>query len=117
METISSTKPKAKKQHTCNWCGGIIEVGDVYERQFLKDDGVYVWKNHTKCSDIAWKLKMFDFCDEGVTEDDFCEFIQEEFNNLHRDKDELFYESEDFVIPPFLEQLDYVCNYHLSGTH
>ena len=96
METISSTKPKARKEHKCNWCGGIIKVGEIYERQFLKYDEVYVWKNHIICSEIANKLLMFENYDEGLDDSDFCEHIKEEFHNIQT--------TDDYKTPDFLEE-------------
>lgn len=35
MEILSNTKPKARKQHKCNFCGLPIEVGEIYIYQSL----------------------------------------------------------------------------------
>jgi hypothetical protein len=47
---------------------------------------------------------MHDNCDEGVTNEDFYETIKEEFHNLQT--------TEDYEIPDFYGQLDFVCNKH-----
>lgn len=109
METVSEIKVvKARKLHRCSWCGGIINIGEKYQTATYKDDEIYVWKNHIRCMDIAQELKMFDECDGyGVTEEDFCEFIKDEYSNI---MDKL--EDETTPVPGFLEQLNFVCEHH-----
>ena len=105
METIRITKPKARKEYRCDWCGQTIKVGEVYGRQTLSNNGeIYEWKNHIRCSKIATKLRMFDECDEGLDDDHFQEWIGEEFKELKGNKIE--------KLPKFAEQLDFVCKYH-----
>lgn len=110
METISSNLVKARKNHTCDWCGGKIEVGTTYRKQFLKDDEPYTWKNHIYCEEIASCLDMFD--DGGVTESDFVENIQQEWHRIMSKEHNELYESKDFKIPKFMEQLDFVIKHH-----
>lgn len=31
--TLKFNHPIARKEHVCNWCGGVIPVGEKYERQ------------------------------------------------------------------------------------
>lgn len=71
VETISREQRKARKTHTCDYCGGKIEVGEVYDYSFCKFDDVYSWKAHLKCVAVADEL--WDYIDplEGMTEDDF----------------------------------------------
>jgi hypothetical protein len=109
-------KVKAKKKHVCNYCCGAILPGETYERYTLKYDDLYTWKAHPRCTEIAEKLRMFDECDygDGLTADDFQECIYEEFNVIWNEKDLDYYESDDFVIPKFQEQLDFVCNHYLQ---
>lgn len=116
MDTLSRLKPKATREHKCDWCNGIINKGEIYEKTNFKYEGVFTWKNHIKCSEIAGKLNMFDNCDEGLSSDDFKEYINIEFCEIWRKKDIEFYESKDFKIPSFLEQLDFVCNFHLKKS-
>ena len=110
MEIISTSKQKARKQHTCDWCELPIEIGTIYERQVCKDDEIFVWKNHISCAEIAHKLKMFDsYWDEGLGANDFQEQITEEYKNLMILADESF-----SVLPPFKHQLEYVVAHHLK---
>ncbi len=83
MEIIESGKHIARKEHICNFCGGVINIGEEYEYQKNKfDNEFYTWKTHLKCSDIANELNMYDDCDEGLTADDFSEYISEAIYNL-----------------------------------
>jgi len=113
MQTLSIEKPKAKKQHKCDFCGLIIEVGEVYELQKNASEGtLYSWKSHLSCNEIASKLDMFDNCDEGVTGEDFKEYIREEYQNIMISKFNEIYESRDFSFPIFEEQLSFVKTHH-----
>lgn len=72
VETISQKNIKARKPHSCNYCGDVIESGEVYNHAVMKFDGeVYTWNSHLKCLHIASEL--WDFIDplEGMTEYDF----------------------------------------------
>lgn len=104
MDTLCTKIQKAKKDHKCNFCGFVIPKGTNYQYQAIKGDYFYTWKSHLRCLDIAGKLKMWNDCDEGVTEEDFYEIIKEEFHKLQT--------TEDYIIPDFKGQLDFVCNEH-----
>lgn len=114
MITLDSKQRIAKKRHKCNFCNGIIEIGEKYDWSKNVFDGViYEWKNHISCGQIASKLNMYDWCDDGVTEEDFRESIQEEYHNIMSTEYREMYESSDFRIPPFCIQLDFVKRKHL----
>jgi len=83
METLSYQKEvKANKEHRCNFCGDKIRKGETYYSSTHKHDGeVYEWKTHVHCANLADRLKMYENCDEGVTEDDF----QETIHHFHDD--------------------------------
>jgi basic membrane lipoprotein Med (substrate-binding protein (PBP1-ABC) superfamily) len=113
MQTLSIEKPKAKKQHKCDFCGLIIEIGEVYELQKNVSEGtLYSWKYHLSCNEIASKLDMFDNCDEGVTGEDFKENIRTEYQDIMISKYNEIYESKDFSFPIFAEQLSFVKTHH-----
>jgi hypothetical protein len=110
METISFTTPKARKEHTCDWCNEKIKVGETYTRAFCKENDVYVWKNHIHCEKIAQKLKMFD--EGSVCEDIFNETIREEYIRIMEIHHSEVFNYEHFRYPNFKEQLDFVCSFH-----
>jgi len=89
---ISSSSPVARKDHRCNYCGGVIPKGEKYNRDFLIYDYPYSWKNHFRCGMIASKLSMFDDCDEGV--------------NIPSYNGEIFAEMEKFILDTFLKEYE-----------
>ena len=70
-EIISECDRKARKPHVCNYCGQIINPGEVYTHAVLKYDDVYGWNSHKKCDFIASALWEYIDPDEGMTEEDF----------------------------------------------
>lgn len=78
MKTIRNSTPKAKKEHTCDYCGGKIEIGEVYDYQFNVDGGdTWSWKNHQRCFQLCRDLDMFYDIYEGVNSDYFWESVFE----------------------------------------
>lgn len=74
LDLISQTERKARKDHTCNYCGEKIEKGETYRSAFLKDGGdVYQWKGHLRCNIIATALWRYIDPDDGMQEEDFQE--------------------------------------------
>ena len=67
MKVLRDKTPVARKEHRCNFCGGVISVGEKYNRQTNVYDGrVDDWVSHCECSKLACELDMFDDCDEGL---------------------------------------------------
>lgn len=114
METLQNSKPtKANKSHKCDYCNQLIEKGSVYMCSTHVYEGeIYKWRTHNYCAEIVTKLDLWSFCDEGVTQEDFIESIKEEFNQIMIKTDLEKYESKEFVIPKFNEQLTFVLNHH-----
>lgn len=46
---------KARKEHRCDECGGIIAKGETYSTATYKYDDVYTWKQHLRCSEFQKK--------------------------------------------------------------
>jgi len=84
METLTDPKEvKAIKEHSCNFCGTRINIGEIYIKSTHKHDGeVYDWKTHKYCAEIAMRLKMYDDADEGITMDCFMETIDCKHDDL-----------------------------------
>lgn len=117
MNTISSKKQKARKEHKCNWCNCKILVGEIYRYQFIEFYGdTYAWKNHIHCEEIASKLKMFDYADYGVDEENFRETISEQFILIMEHHQSEVFNYEHYQYPSFEEQLKYVCEMHGIDT-
>lgn len=85
--TLSYTNYKARKEHKCSFCGGIIPIGMIYQKQVIvHDGGLYTWKSHYRCLKLVDKLRMHDHCDEGVTSEDFYESVKERYNDFIKDE-------------------------------
>lgn len=59
MEVLNECISKARKDHRCEYCGGIIHKGDKYMRQTNVDDVIYTFK----CHDICHTLSSY-LCDD-----------------------------------------------------
>ena len=104
---------KAIKNHKCNYCLQLIEKGSFYNRSTHVFEGnIYDWKSHIHCSEIASKLNMHDYADQGVTSDQFIETIQDEYLEIISRTQEQLYENEYFIYPKFAEQLRFVLDYY-----
>ena len=115
MELIGSPiNRKARKKHLCDWCLCNINIGEIYGIQTINYDGLYKWKYHIKCLDIAIKLKMFDDCYDGLSSEYFIDYIINEFYEIHRHLNSDIYKSKDYKFISFEEKLDFVCNYYLK---
>lgn len=100
-----SLTEKARKEHTCNYCNGKINVGEPYIKEFLKEsDYTYQFKMHPKCMFIANELyDWFDPSGNGIDSDGFSDmchsFLQdfvcpncEKFNKeINECDDDLFW--------------------------
>lgn len=57
MEILRNVQPTARKEHKCEYCGGIIHVGEKYDRQTNVFDGrIYDWICHIECTQLAYEL-------------------------------------------------------------
>ncbi|MDB0600304.1 hypothetical protein PL373_13270 [Tenacibaculum maritimum] len=115
METLTNTTPKARKEHQCNFCGGIIEKGEVYQSQTNVYEGdIYTWKSHTTCQQIVRELNMFEEADDnGVCDGMFSEYINETYSNLTDT------ETGELMILPkttFQERLSFVKQHYLKTS-
>ncbi len=83
METFDHGTRKARKEHRCSYCDGIIEKGEEYNYSVHKMDDVYTWKAHKHCSELTELLNM-EFGDEGLTDEDFYEYVNDYFHNFEK---------------------------------
>ena len=99
MEILDQKIRVAKKNHKCCFCGMEIAIGEKYEWQKNIFEGqLYEWKNHISCGEIASKLGMYKNDDgDGITKEDFVEYINEEYN--------LLTDPEGKILPPFKDRL------------
>lgn len=75
MRFFHSTRPRARTPHPCDSCGRTIEPGELYDRQFIADGHVWVYKECRHCSALVllWHLYEWTY-DEGYTRDTFEEY-------------------------------------------
>lgn len=53
-ELLRLTRPKARKDHVCIWCGELIQRGDTYARESSVYDGDFQdFKWHPECNEAA----------------------------------------------------------------
>lgn len=78
VTTITSEVRKARKRHCCDYCGNYIEKGETYRHSINKADcGLYSWKSHEKCAELAGIIWDIVDPDEGMTADQFCDNLRE----------------------------------------
>jgi hypothetical protein len=55
---------KAKKDHTCDFCGARISAGEMYLYSASKLDGdFFVWKEHLDCREVGLAYMKLNQCD------------------------------------------------------
>ena len=80
IEILQDKTVKARKDHRCDLCGGLIRKGLTYNCQSNKLDGdVYTHKAHLKCTEMCKLLDLYRDADYGVDEEIFCDSVDEVF--------------------------------------
>lgn len=83
MDTIREPRRvKARKEHQCDFCDKIINIGEEYIAATYKDGDIYTWRTCDRCKpyvDEAFS-KDYDWPD-GMGWQDFHDYMYEE----HRD--------------------------------
>lgn len=82
---------KARKDHSCDWCEGIIKKDELYDWQKITSDdyGIYEWKAHKHCVEVASYYDMFDDWEDGLSQLQFSDSICDIFNEKDFGKDNL----------------------------
>lgn len=84
METIRTSIVKARKQHTCDYCGGKISKGEKYKHIInVCDRRPYTWRSHLSCAKLCGKIWNYVDPDEGMESDAFCEAVYELANTFY----------------------------------
>jgi len=82
METLDTAQRKARVEHICNYCGGVIKKGESYQwSKHIIDGNIYEWKAHTHCLALVSLLDMSDYDEDGVGEDTFYEAVNDTFSD------------------------------------
>lgn len=84
MKTLSNAKEvKAKKEHRCNFCNYVITTDTKYMKStHIHADQVYDWKTHKHCAELATKMDMYEYCDDGLTMDDFMAAVSDKHGDI-----------------------------------
>lgn len=99
MNIIKETTPIARKEHTCYYCGGIIKVGEKYERATLKTNHIYDWVSHCHCSELVNMIDMYRMCEaDGIEADYFQDCIDYYIHENHYD-DSIDDTAKEWVLP------------------
>lgn len=77
-QTLASKARKARKPHNCDYCGGVIQPGEVYAwSKNVWEGSIYEWHNHLKCDYVAGEIWEYVEPDEGMSDQDFLDGCQE----------------------------------------
>jgi len=80
METLDTAQRKARVEHICNYCGGIIKKGESYQwSKHVMDGNIYEWKAHNHCLALVLLLDMQSDGD-GIDEETFYEAVNDAFS-------------------------------------
>lgn len=85
LEILKENNPVAKKDHVCQFCGGVIKEGERYNRATISYNGdVYDWKSHLHCLELTAALDMNQYCEDcGLTEEGFKDAISDYIQDNH----------------------------------
>lgn len=78
QEMIAQKNVKARKAHHCDYCGGIIEKGELHDwSKHIFDGDFYEWRCHMACARVASAIWDYVDPDEGMSDQDFMDGCQE----------------------------------------
>lgn len=108
MHTLSSSKPKARKEHKCDFCYGKIHPGEKYSNSFNIHDGeTYSFKSHLLCLEMITVCKMKDDYDEGISHDHWLESIRDEYQDVNPE-----YDRNEDKEPSITDQIKSIAKHH-----
>ncbi len=78
MTILVDRERKARKAHHCDFCGELIEKGEVYDwSKNICDGTLYEWKSHKKCSFLCSELWSYADPDEGMSQGLFLDSVRD----------------------------------------
>lgn len=80
MSFCRETERKARKQHECDLCGAVIQIGDTYidHADNIIDSGtVYQGKECLSCQPIKKEFNKSSYSDEGYSDEYMMEWWKE----------------------------------------
>lgn len=78
-EVLRTARPKARKEHRCEWCRTTINPGDTYSRQTCAYDGrLYDWVACLACLSISHVVSAYwGHPSEGIDETSYHDWAEE----------------------------------------
>ena len=94
MDVLSSTTPKARKDHQCNYCEETIPEGQIYHNHICVQDSIYQWKTHVNCQKLSnefWR-SFPEWLDSsyGMTTEDFNECLNQAVSELENAEEVIY---------------------------
>ena len=77
---LSGTNPRARREHDCDLCGGLIAKGEKYDAAHMLYDGrAYTFRTHLGCIRLVQSADRagWEWPDDGWTNNDFEELIDQ----------------------------------------
>ena len=97
-EFFTSTMRKARKQHKCCECGGIIEYGEQYQYISGMWDGCfYTFKTCEKCEDLRDSLMDVDCPSLGDLRECYMEYLSNIGADKYDDEKDQYYFPENHM--------------------
>lgn len=89
MQRLESKERKARKSHSCDYCGGVIKPGEKYSwDKLVGDDGIYEWHQCHRCMKYVNECFAKDYndcCSEGLDGQIFMDFMYEYHPEIAKD--------------------------------
>lgn len=80
--SIDNGERKARKEHRCDWCGSLIEQGEVYFYDVRADGAdMYTFKAHIACLGFVAGVNINDDDGMGIDSNRFECALEDEFDN------------------------------------
>lgn len=84
VESIHHETRKSRKERRCNFCDCMIRKGETYMHSVDKFDGeLYEWNTHLHCDSLCSAIWDYVDPDEGMTDYDFQEAVDEIMRTLY----------------------------------
>lgn len=85
MNTLTDKRVRARKEHKCDYCSKVIEIGEEYRYGVYTNEAmIYSWRSCDRCKvyvDEAFSNKDYDWSD-GMGWQDFHDYMWEEHREV-----------------------------------
>jgi hypothetical protein len=80
MNTLTDKRVRARKEHKCDYCSKVIEIGEEYRYGVYTNEAmIYSWRSCDRCRFYVTKAfkELGDYVADGLGEQDFKDFMWE----------------------------------------